>query len=326
MRRNVRLRVAVMLPVIALILAGCSSAPKPATAVFDTKNRATQAIDAGNRYFDQGDYSKALQFFQNARDLSASIDDRSGMIEADDSIGKCYVALGQTDEAQSSLDEAAQIAAAIGDERLSLQNASDRASLALSTGDAQKALSLLKAYDTSEMRKAYPSETAIILHMIGSSYAALGNYSDAVDFLKRAIAINSVPDPSKKSLPRSGIDRERELATNHYVLASVYSRESDLQTALTEIQTALAVDKKIENSPGIAQDLFGLGAILEKAGLSADAYDAYHRALLAYVSINWADSAKATVEKLIPLAQQLDKTDDLSNLREMQKQLSANGG
>src|SRR6056297_2225775 len=104
-----------LLGISALLLAGCSSAPKTSETVNETKDRAAQYAEFGNRYFGQGNYDQALQFFEFALRENTSIDNRAGIAQAYNSIGNVYLAVGDIATAESSFSSAYSIALRIRD-------------------------------------------------------------------------------------------------------------------------------------------------------------------------------------------------------------------
>jgi len=136
-------RPAALLLVLALCagaaLLSCSSAPKPSDTVMTVKTEGDQSSASGQSYYLQGRYELALQFFSQALTQYTSVDDGGGIVRAYIGVGRCEVALGQPDEAETAFQRARQRAQQEANAALLFDSRMNLAELYLSRGDPSQA-------------------------------------------------------------------------------------------------------------------------------------------------------------------------------------------
>jgi len=140
----------------------------------------------------------------------------------------------------------------------------------------------------------------------------LDNIDVALQFFNRAITINI-----KKKL-------FKEIASNYYMISSVYSEKGKYEIALDYINKALEMDKYVENSLGIAKDYRAMGIISKKIGKESDAYTYFKNSLFIYRSIKTIlpnfvleKEMKTLFKYLIPLAEKIDDEAAVTNYKKM---------
>jgi tetratricopeptide (TPR) repeat protein len=104
------------------------------------------------------------------------------------------------------------------------------------------------------------------------------------------------------------------------MIASVHSKRGDYEAARDNIELALSFDKRVENSIGIAKDLFARGMIEEKAGDDEQAYRSFEKSFQVYQAMYLYKSAAAVLPHLISAAERLEKDEEAARYRELQKQ------
>ncbi|WP_455382348.1 tetratricopeptide repeat protein [Salinispira pacifica] len=307
-------RLGAVLAVAAVLAASCSSAPPAKQQIDDTKNKAAQYAETGNTYYRQGQYSQALQMFQQSLDLNLSVDNRAGAVLSYNSIGKALVAVGKTGDAETAFGSAIRTAKELDDLELLAASRINLAELYLKEGRTDEAVPILEELASAVTPKSDQADAAIVFHDLGTAYARKARYDDAIAYLNRALATNV----ELKRIP--------EQASNHYMLASVYSRQGEFDRAAAEIDAALELDKKWENSPAIAEDLYAAGRIAERSGGTERAYGYYKRALSVFLAINSIEGAKRTLEALKTTASTLNRADEAARYDEMLKKISTVDG
>ena len=98
-------------------------------------------------------------------------------------------------------------------------------------------------------------------------------------------------------------------------IAAAYSKNGEYTEAEKNAALALAADKKIENSPGIAQDLYALGLIANRRRDAAAAYDYFQRSYLVYTTLEWKPEMKKALTELIAAADALGRTAEAEAFR-----------
>ena len=305
------LRACGLIGALLLAVGGCSTAPRVPDQVTDVRNQAAQNAEFGNRYFRQGNYDLALQFFEQALRLNNSIDNRDGAAGAHNSIGRVYLAVGQIDHATDAFAVAYAIADETRNARILLQSATNLAEAAARTGDLDRALAYLDTADTHRTTDTAPADHAILLHNRASVAARRGDFGGAERYLGDAMSLNA------------SARLHSELAANHFLLASILTRQGEYERALTEAERALELDKQMENSVGIAADLRALGLISRRLGRISAAVNYLERSLYVTVSIGLVAPSIELLELLEELETERAQPERAARYRQQRDLLDA---
>jgi tetratricopeptide (TPR) repeat protein len=290
--------------------------------VTDVKKEASEAAIAGENYFRQGRYDLALQFFSQALNDYTSVDDVNGALKCSVSIGQVYLATDRVDEAAGMFTRARERARALSTP-LFIDSSISLGELYLRRDEHQKALEIFQdtlaasgagaAVPTDQPPRGSalpsgalsPEQRGVLYHDIGVAYKAGGEYAKALEALNRSLQLNL------------GAKLSWQAAADYYMIASVYSKQEDYPAAARNAQAALDLDKKIENSPGIAQDLRALGLIARKRGDGATAYDYFQRSYLVFSTLGMKEETRKTLGDLADTADGLGLTADAQRYRAM---------
>ena len=104
------------------LMLSCSSAPEQPKESTEKKERAAEYTKSGNSFFNQGQYTQALQLFNLALNDNISVDNEAGIVQSYNSIGKVYLAAGYLDEAEQHFRNAALQAEILRDPLLLAQS------------------------------------------------------------------------------------------------------------------------------------------------------------------------------------------------------------
>ena len=284
------------------VLLSCSSAPKQSDTVMTVKLQADQMASSGQAYYRQGRYELALQFFSQALTQYTSVDDGEGIARSYNEVGKCYISLGQAHDAEGVFLKARERAREDGAAALLFDSSLNLGELYLVQGDAEKARTVLREQNQPGAVHT-PSQTAQLAHDLGTAEKSLGNSAAALDWFGQSLKINL----ANKYLA--------EAASDYYMIASVYSKDGRYDEALKNATLALAYDKQVESSPGIAKDLYALGLISAKKGDAAAAFDWFQRAYNVCTTLGFKDDMKKALAGLIDSADSLGRTADADAYR-----------
>jgi tetratricopeptide (TPR) repeat protein len=241
---------------IALILLGnsCSSLPgKKETRSLDVKNKAAGYQKDGITQFNAGRYEQALDLFDLAYQLNASVDNEEGLVLTLNSIGKTKLADTNKEEAFESFSIALAIAERLKDELLIMLTKGNIADYYIKEDETDSAYSLL----TEELNKIEgikSEESAYLAHNLSLVLRKQKKYDEALVYLNRSLEYNFKNDAF------------RALAGDFYMKASIYSLQANYAEALLFALEALQYDKMIEYPQGIAADLDALSIISLKMG------------------------------------------------------------
>ncbi len=288
----------------ALLAASCSTAPAKTDTVTAVKKQAADASGVGDGYFLQGRYDLAMQFFEQALSYSTSVDDAEGIIQSTNSIGKVYMAVGSLDGAQRMFTQARDRALS-GDPRLLFLSYTNHGELLLRKGQPQDALRIFEQAQAMPQAARTPEQGAILLHDIGTAHKNMEDLSGALEFYNQSLKIN--------------LDHKlhAEAASDYYMIASVYSKQGDYESAIRNAQLALASDKLVENSPGIAQDLYALGLIEQKRQRFSAAYDWFLRSYQVSLSLAMRPQMRKALTQAAVCADALGNAQDAASARKL---------
>lgn len=278
---------------LSVFAVACSSAPPAPEGVQDRKNRAADYLKFGRQAFREAQYEQALSFYLIAVDLNTAVDYELGMAAAWNSVATAQAALGRTTETLAALEQAEAFAGSAGDSAVRLQVAVNRVQSDLEAGNLEGARTRLEALRPF----AATAEGAALDHAWGMLAKQEGQTEEALAAFDRSLALNT-----KLSL-------RQEMASNHFMKASVNAKLQRWDEARKDLLAALALDKMMENTMGIGQDLRALGTVAQKQERPQEALDAYLRAYRLFQAAGLPDQQKRTRELLVPVATALGRLD-----------------
>ena len=277
------------------LVAACSTAPRTTGGVITIKNQAAQDSTTGQAYFRQGRYELALQFFTRSLNAYTSVDNEEGIVQSYNAIGTTYMAMGSLDMAEEILIRARERSRGMDPALLAISTNS-LGELYLAKGEAQKALGILEEALAMPPGSRTPMQTGLLHHNLGIAQKDLGNLDAAQEYYRKSLEINL----ANKLLEQA--------AGDYYMIAAVLSKKGEYAEAQKNAALALAADKQIENSPGIAQDLYAMGLIENRRRDAAAAYDYFQRSYLVYTTLGWKPEMKKALTELIAAADALGRT------------------
>jgi tetratricopeptide (TPR) repeat protein len=283
-------------------IVACSSAPAKSDTVTTVKDQAVQDSSYAEAYFRQGRYELALQFFTQSLSANTSVDNVEGITQSYIAIGKTYMAMGALDMAEDIFIKARERARAAGPSLLFVASNS-LGELYLAKADPQKALAIFEEALAMPAGTRTPGQTATLYHNLGTAQKNLGNPAKALEYYEKSLGIN---------LANTLIE---SAAADYFMIASVHSRQGRYDEAVKNAESALSLDKKIENSPGIAEDLYALGLIANRRKDLAAAYDYFQRSYLVYTTLGSKTAMGKALAGLITAADGLGRTSEAEEYR-----------
>lgn len=282
-------RTARLLPLLLLLLAGCSSLPPGSERQTALESRAETTYQAGLQHYRLGRYAQAAVCFEQALGMHASVDHRPGTARALASLGRARLAQGDPDAAAAAFQRSLDAVRDLRRPDLAAQALGGLAAVALERGETADARAWLEAGLALPLPDP-GAERAVLLHDLGMAAQQDGDVDAAEELLRRALAMHeSLGDPLGA-------------AADGHSLAVLRAAAGDLAEAELLAKQALARDKAQENPRGVAQDLMLLGAIAAQGGRTADAVDFYRRAELAWAALDRPDAAAAAAERVAALS------------------------
>jgi len=256
----------ILILLAALILTGvsCSTAPKRPTEIVVVRRQAEQELDLGNKATGQGEYDNALLLLTEAKRKAVSVDDVSLIIRVSLSCGNALLSMGRTSEAFAEWDTAIVEAQRLGNAELLSVSRIFRARGSLLTGrDTARSVLDLVTREQANIKNRY--YLAFSWQVRGLAIRAIESYTEAENAIRRSLEINEK-------------DRYLESASyDWYIIASIRSLAGNHNGAIQALEASMAIDRRIENSWGLAASWKAMGDIYAKMGRANEATAAYAR-------------------------------------------------
>ena len=249
---------------IVIIFISCSSAPKRPLQIDDLRKQAESGLELGTKAATGGDFSNALLLITEAKRKAILVDDSSLIIRTSLAHGNVLLSVQRTDEAFAEWDAAIAEAQRIGNaELISVCRIFRAKGLLLSGRDTAANVLDIIVREHSNIKIRY--YTAFSLQTKGLALRALGSYSLAEEALKGALVIHEK-------------DRYLEYASyDWYIIASARSLAGNYEGAIQALEASMAIDRRIENSWGLAASWNAMGDVYGKMGRTVEADAAYAR-------------------------------------------------
>ena len=255
---------------ILIIFASCSSAPKNPGDVNILRKQAEEGLESANREAAKGNFEIALSLLTGFKRNAILSDDQSLIIRVCLSRGNILFSLGRTEEAFSEWEQALSEAQRLGDGELLAVSRIFKARGNLLSNKASAQSVLDEVNRESANIRASRLYIAFSWQVRGLAYRSMGMYREAEDVVKRSLDIHE----KDASLENASYD--------WYIIASIRSLAGNTSGAIQALEASIALDRRIENSWGIASSYRAMGDVYTKAGMSNDARVVYERAKAIY--------------------------------------------
>ena len=292
---------------VGFLLATCSSAPEPLEEEVATRNQAAEYATLGNQAYSQGRYDQAIELFSLALTLDSTVDNESGIVRANASLAKSYLAKGELGAAETHGQRALVMAERLVDQELQAQSTNVLGEVALAADRPAIAEQLFQqALDALGEQTGVDSAAelaAVVRHNLAAALKAAERYEEALIEIDAALQENL------------RLTKLVEAASNHYLAASIYSKVGRYEEALADATEALILDRQMENSLGIAQDHRALGVINASLQNHEQALQHYASGFRVYDSLGLRSRAEALLPLMIAADEALGRDDEVTRLR-----------
>jgi len=271
---------------VMLVSVSCSTAPNNPGDVYNLRSQAEALLESANKDAGRGNFDNALLLLGECKRMAILADDPSLIIRSCLSRGNVLLTLGKTDEAFAEWEFAVGEAQRFGNAELLSVSKIFRARGNLISGRAGAQAVLDEADRESVNIKSDRLYIAFSWQVKGLALRALGSYRQAEDSIRRSLEIHER-------------DRYLENASyDWYTIASVRSLSGDTAGALAALDASIALDRRIENSWGLAASWRARGDVYRKAERHNEAEEAYRRALAIYIAMANEHEAAETQRRL----------------------------
>jgi tetratricopeptide (TPR) repeat protein len=269
MKRTAELRVIFSI-MLTLILACCSSSPNDPGDVFDLRARTEREMEFGNREAGRGNFESAFQILFECKRKAILTDDASLMIRSSLSLGNVLFSLGRAGEAYMEWEQAVALAEKHGDRELISVSRVFYARGRLVSGSSSAQSVLDEVTREAVNIKTDNLYIAFSWQVRGLALRELRSFREAEDAVRRSLDIHE----KERYLENASYD--------WYLIASIRSLAGNTQGALQALDASLALDRRVENSWGIAATWRAIGDVHRKSGNDSEAVEAYQRARAIY--------------------------------------------
>jgi len=282
---------------------------RPATDADRTRVRAERLFESGRALGDAGtkeSLQQAASKFESALPLWESIGDKAEESHTLDTMSDVYIALGENQKAEDSLqralplareakdaigeadvlvnlgtalsfrepkkaleylDSALRLSTSAGDRNLEAAALSDLGSVYLLMGDPRKALPYVTDALTIKREEHDRHGEMLVLANAGTIYYAIGDSYKALDTFRELL------------LMRRELHDRRGEGTTFYYIGTSLARLGDLDQALDSLTQALPVMREVGDARGEGRALTNLGSLYLALGQPQDSLNTLQQAL-----------------------------------------------
>jgi tetratricopeptide (TPR) repeat protein len=270
-----------------LIIPSCSTPPKNPGDVYSLRKQAETHLELGGKDADRGSFETALLKLDEAMKLAIAVDDPSLRIRVGLSRGNVLFSLGRGEEMAEAWNNALGEAERIGNSELAAvsrihiargkllltERVEDMPAVAQSVRDEVNR-------NLAQIKDRY--YTAFAWTIVGLAERELERFTQAEAAVRRALEIHEK-------------DNYFELAAyDWFLIATFRSLSGNHRGALQALESAIAFDRRVENSWGLAGDWQGMGIVYRYMGNAEASRAAYLRAAEIFRAIG-NDEAAAKV-------------------------------
>jgi tetratricopeptide (TPR) repeat protein len=270
---------------IILVLSSCSTSPKNNGDVNILRVSIEKGLESANKETGQGNFANAQKLLIEYKRMAILTDDPSLIIRVCLSYGNVLLSLKKTDEAYAEWEQAEAVAKESGNKELESVTKIFRARGNLLSGKAT-AQSVLDEVNREIVNVKNNLYIAYSWQTKGLAQQALGSYRDAEESIKKSLEIHE----KEKALENASYD--------WYTIASIRSLAGNTAGALQALETAITIDRRIENSFGLAANWRAKGDVYRKMGKNDDAMEAYKRSRAIYEALGNKDEVAEIDKKM----------------------------
>ncbi len=221
----------------------------------------------GVLHFRRGDYPQALEFLNEALQLSEKENDKGGLSKTLGNIGVVYRKMSNYPQALEFFTKALSLDEELGNKSGMIIHLGNIGLVHRDLSDFNSALqAFLKALSLSE-ELGNKLGIARQLGNIGGVHSDLSDYPKALEYLGQALSLSEE------------IGRKQLIATNLCIIGNVYLDISEYAKALENYRRALSIYEDLTNKSGIALVHGNIGALYKELSDYPQALEYYSKAL-----------------------------------------------
>lgn len=235
--------------------------------VNDREGTARAVNNIGIIYYVQGDYPQALERYRKNLEMNEALNDKPKIANALNNIGNVYYQTGNNAKALEYYEKSRAIREAVGDR--------DGLSLALGSignvyliqGNHVQALEYFQKSLAISEALDDKAMMAVTLDNIGLAHGTDGNYAQALDYLQRSLTLREKIGDNKEGVARTFNN-----------IGNIHFHQGKYVPAVEYYEKSLALREALGEKDGIATTLGNLARVNAKEGHYALALDFAERA------------------------------------------------
>jgi tetratricopeptide (TPR) repeat protein len=265
---------------VLLFTISCSTKPKNPTDDFSIRSQAEAALKLGITEADRNKYDAALQLLAECKRQAVLTDDPSLTIRSSLSLGNVLFALGREEEAFAEWEASVALAEELADRDLLSVSKIHLSRGSLLSGRQSPQAVLEEAVKEAANIKSDNLYIAFSWNVRGLALREMRSFTEAEKAIQRSLDIHDKDQYILKA------------AYDWYLIANIRSLAgNNTDGALDALNKAIANDRRMENSWGLAADWRAMGDVYRKTGKTREANKAYKRAKAIFLAIG--DDEKA---------------------------------
>lgn len=280
--------------IILLWVSACSSLPKKIesrTMTFAAmKMRLAQEAQKGK------DFLRAARLFGEAYDDFTRIDDIKGKIDSGLSIARQYFYLGKLKESKEWLKRASELM----DGNFSYMQASRSLLMIEMAFEKMDYKEVIRVAGTVATENEQWNLEVLCYAMVSRMHLNLDYSADLVELDL------SLPRLHKR-FKKHKLEDPEVLSLAYYYKGYIHVKKKMWQSALTALENARSIDTTLDNSYGLAKDLFLMGRCYREMAMTTKAISCYTRSAEIFLLIKEPDMAKRSQAKVKSLQVLLEK-------------------
>jgi len=221
----------------------------------------------GISFYERGDYSRALDYYQRSLKIEEEIGDKNGIANVLNNMGVIYADQGDYPKALDNYQRSLKIGNEAGEKKGIANTLNNMGKLYKDQGDYPQALD---HYQKSlKIREEIGDKYGIAnaLNNIGVIYADQSDHSKALDYYQRSLKIEEE------------IGNKYGIANALNNMGVIYADQGNYSKALDHYQRSLKIEEEIGDKNGIANTLNNMGKLYADQGDYLKALDHYQRSI-----------------------------------------------
>lgn len=234
----------------------------------DAKPEIVRALrNIGNIHYSQGDYAQALEVFRKGLGLSETLGDKAAIARALGSLGVVYDSQGDYTQALDYYQKCLKLFEALEDKIGIARTLGNIGIVHHELGDFAQAMESHRQSLPLFEARGDKAGIARTLHNLGTVYSAQGDYAQALEYYLKSL------------IPREALGDKSGIAKTLGAIGEIHFEQGAYTQALEYFRRSLAMNEALGDKAGIADRLNDIGAVNDLQGDYAQALGYFRKSL-----------------------------------------------